>query len=177
MQSRLASLAGWLISPPKWAVKAHKLAHSAWRGGHPYLADLISTAARVLTGIEIRPSARIGQNLTISHGVGVVIGETAEVGNDVCLMQGVTLGIRSPDDRGKPGRQHPLLGDRVFVGPGAALLGPITVGDDARIGANAVVLKDVPPGALAVGVPARILRAAARPTDHDRRRRLRRLPR
>ena len=122
-----------------------------------------------MTGIEIHPGARIGRRFFIDHGMGVVIGETAEIGDDVTLYQGVTLGGVSLD----PGKRHPTLGNGVIVGAGAAVLGPFTVGDGARIGSNAVVLKEVPPGVTVVGIPARAIgpaagagrrRSASRPT-------------
>jgi serine O-acetyltransferase len=112
--------------------------------------------ARFLTGIEIHPGATIGPGLFIDHGMGTVIGETAIVGSGVLLYHGVTLGGVD----GRPGRRHPLLGDRVIVGAGAKVLGALVIGDDARIGAQAVVLVDVPAGSTAVGVPARILSRA-----------------
>lgn len=136
------------------AVWAYRLAHSLWTRS-PALKPLargISQLARFTTGIEIHPGATIGPRLFIDHGMGVVIGETAEVGADVMLYHGVTLGGRT-SSRGK---RHPTLGDRVMVGAGAKILGPVTIGDDAQVGANAVVVHDVPAGAVAVGVPARV---------------------
>ncbi len=115
-------------------------------------ARLLSQLARAATGIEIHPGARLGQRMFIDHGMGVVIGETAVVGDDVMLYHGVTLGGRSLSR----GKRHPTLGDRVTVGAGAKVLGPVWIGDDAQIGANAVVVKDVPAGAVAVGIPARV---------------------
>ncbi len=115
--------------------------------------------ARFLTGIEIHPAARIGQRFFIDHGVGVVIGETAEIGDDVTLYQGVTLGGLSLD----PGKRHPTLGDGVIVGAGAKVLGAIAIGAQARIGANAVVVDDVAPGVTVVGIPAKPLAAGKRP--------------
>jgi serine O-acetyltransferase len=137
--------------PGVHAMWAHRIAHRMWR--EPVLrlpARLLSQLARSLTGIEIHPGAQIGRRLFIDHGMGLVIGETAMVGDDVILFHGATLGGRSM----RPGKRHPTLGDRVVVGAGAKILGPVWIGDDAQIGANAVVLKDVPAGALAVGVPA-----------------------
>jgi serine O-acetyltransferase len=136
-----------------WAMLLHRVAHPLYCVGLPFVPRLLSQIARFLTGIEIHPGARIGCGLFIDHGMGVVIGETAIVGCDVLLFHGVTLGGVD----GRPGRRHPLLGNGVVVGAGAKVLGAITVGSDARIGAQAVVLKDVPPHATAVGIPARVL--------------------
>jgi serine O-acetyltransferase len=137
--------------PGVHAVWAHRVAHRMWR--EPALrlpARLLSQFTRFLTGVEIHPGAQIGRRLFIDHGMGVVIGETALVGDDVVLFHGSTLGGRSM----KRGKRHPTLGDRVVVGAGAKVLGPVWIGDGAQIGANAVVIKDVPAGAVAVGVPA-----------------------
>jgi serine O-acetyltransferase len=133
------------------ALWVHRLTHRMWRASLTLRlpARLISQAARALTGVEIHPAAKIGRRLFIDHGMGVVIGETAEIGEDVVMFHAVTLGGRSM----KRGKRHPTLGDRVTVGAGAKILGPVYVGDDAQIGANAVVVKDVPPGAVVVGVP------------------------
>ncbi len=114
--------------------------------------------SRFATGVDIHPGARIGPGLFIDHGMGTVIGATAEIGRDVTLLHQVTLGARGGARQGSCGKRHPTVGDRVVVGAGAKLLGPIRIGSDARIGANAVVLEDVPAGATAVGVPARIAR-------------------
>jgi serine O-acetyltransferase len=142
-----------LCYPGVWAVWGHRLAHALWRARLKLLARLFSQLMRALTGIEIHPAARIGPGLFVDHGMGVVIGETAEVGADVTLYQGVTLGGTSLER----GKRHPTLGDGVVVGAGAKILGPITIGDHSRIGANAVVLKPVPPGAVVVGIPGRII--------------------
>jgi serine O-acetyltransferase len=115
-------------------------------------ARLLSQAVRVLTGIEIHPGAELGRRLFIDHGMGVVIGETAQVGDDVLLFHGVTLGGRSM----RQGKRHPTLGDNVTVGAGAKILGPVSIGSRVQIGANAVVITDVPTDHLAVGIPARI---------------------
>lgn len=131
----------------------HRLSHRLWCRGWKWLARLISHLARGITGIEIHPGATIGRRFFIDHGMGVVIGETAEIGDDVTLYHGVTLGGTS----WKGGKRHPTLGQGVMVGAGAKVLGPITIGDGAVIGSNAVVVKDVPSGATAVGIPARIL--------------------
>ena len=138
------------------AILFYRVAHAAWNARLFFLGRLISYAGRILTGIEIHPAARIGRRLFIDHGMGCVIGQTAEVGHDVTLYHGVTLGGVSLERR----KRHPTLGDRVVVGAGAQVLGPVMIGDGALIGANAVVLADVPPGVTMVGVPAR--QAAAR---------------
>ena len=131
----------------------HRLAHRLWLADWRGLARWISSVSRFLTGIEIHPGARIGRRFFIDHGMGVVIGETAEIGDDVTLYQGVTLGGTSLNE----GKRHPTLGNRVIVGAGAKVLGGFTVGDDAKVGSNAVVTKPVPPGATAVGNPARLI--------------------
>ena len=131
----------------------HRMAHRLWRGNFKWLARFVSHIGRFLTGIEIHPGATIGRRFFIDHGMGVVIGETAEIGDDVTLYHGVTLGGTS----WKEGKRHPTLGRGVVVGAGAKILGPITIGDEAKIGSNAVVVKDVPAGATAAGIPARIL--------------------
>jgi len=153
--------------PGVHAVQMHRLSHWLWRHGLRWLARWLSTLARWLTGIEIHPAARIGRRFFIDHGMGVVIGETAEIGDDCTLYHGVTLGGTT----WRKGKRHPTLGNNVVVGAGAKVLGPITVGDGARIGSNAVVLKDVPPGATVVGVPGRVV---VRPTPEqaERRRRM-----
>jgi len=131
----------------------HRLSHQLWNNELKWLARFLSHISRWLTGIEIHPGATIGRNFFIDHGMGVVIGETAEIGDDVTLYHGVTLGGTSWTE----GKRHPTLGNGVVVGAGAKILGPISVGDNAKIGSNAVVVKDVPVGATAVGIPARIL--------------------
>ena len=133
------------------AVLIYRLAHAAWQHGFHLLGRWLSHLGRFLTGLEIHPGAEVGQRLFIDHGMAVVVGETAVIGDDVTLYQGVTLGGTSL----KGGKRHPTLQDNVIVGAGAQVLGPITVGMGARIGANAVVLKDVPPNATMVGIPAR----------------------
>jgi serine O-acetyltransferase len=125
-----------------------------WRGGWHWLARWLSHWNRWLTGIEIHPGATIGRRVFIDHGMGIVIGETAEIGDDCTLYHGVTLGGTSWRKKEK---RHPTLGRNVVVGAGAKILGPILVGDEAKVGSNAVVVRDVPPGATAVGIPARIL--------------------
>jgi serine O-acetyltransferase len=139
------------------AILIHRLAHALWRRGFYFLARILSQFGRWLTGIEIHPGARVGRRFVIDHGHGVVIGETAEIGDDVTLYQGVTLGGLSPaiDSRAQVSvKRHPTLCDGVIVGSGAQILGPVTVGEGARIGANSVVTRDVPPGVTAVGIPA-----------------------
>lgn len=131
----------------------HRAANRLWRANLKWAARFLSHIARFLTGIEIHPGATIGRRFFIDHGMGVVIGETAEIGDDVTLYHGVTLGGTSWQE----GKRHPTLGNGVIVGAGAKILGPIQVGDNAKIGSNAVVVKDVPAGTTAAGIPARIL--------------------
>lgn len=131
----------------------HRLSNRLWHARLKWLARFLSHIARWITGIEIHPGATIGRRFFIDHGMGVVIGETAEIGDDVTLYHGVTLGGTS----WKEGKRHPTLGNGVVVGAGAKILGPISIGDGAKIGSNAVVVKDVPAGATATGIPARIL--------------------
>jgi len=146
--SRLVVL---LTSAGLHAIWLHRLAHALWlRPGGKWPARLIAYLSRSFTGVEIHPGATIGRRFFIDHGIGVVIGETAEVGDDVMLYHQVTLGGRSMERV----KRHPTLGDRVTVGAGAKVLGPVYVGADAQIGANSVVVKDVPAGAIATGVPA-----------------------
>ena len=133
------------------AVLMHRLAHALYRAGLKAPARLVSHTNRFITGIEIHPGAKLGRRLFIDHGMGVVIGETAEVGDDVLIYHGVTLGGLS----GQPGKRHPTIGHGVAIGAGAQVLGPIRVGDNARIGANAVVVAAVPAGETVVGIPAR----------------------
>ena len=133
------------------AIWSHRLAHRMW--GIPALrgpARILSQLTRFLTGIEIHPGATIGRRFFIDHGMGVVIGETTEIGDDVMLYHGVTLGGRSMEQ----GKRHPTLGDRVTVGAGAKILGPVRIGDGSAVGANAVVTHDVPPESIATGIPA-----------------------
>ncbi|GFM65828.1 serine O-acetyltransferase [Pseudomonas cichorii] len=139
--------------PGMHAIWLHRLAHILWRHGWKWLARMVSNFGRWMTGIEIHPGARIGRRFFIDHGMGIVIGETAEIGNDVTLYQGVTLGGTSWN----AGKRHPTLEDGVVVGAGAKVLGPFTVGAGAKIGSNAVVTKAVPAGATAVGIPGRII--------------------
>ncbi len=132
------------------AVLWHQLSHALWRGRLYFLARWSSHFARWLTGIEIHPAAKLGRRLVIDHGMGVVIGETAEIGDDCYLYHQVTLGVA----RTMGGKRHPTVGSNVIIGAGAKVLGPITVGDNARIGSNAVVVDPVPPDTTVVGVPA-----------------------
>ena len=142
-----------LASPGLHAIWTHRLAHRLWRNpGTRLPARLVSQLSRSLTGVEIHPGAVIGRRFFIDHGMGVVIGETAEVGDDVMIYHGVTLGGRSL----KREKRHPTVGSRVTIGAGARILGPVYIGDDVQIGANSVVVKDVPAGAIATGVPATI---------------------
>ena len=146
-----------LLYPGLHAVWAHRVSHALWRRRLRFLARANSQLARWLTGVEIHPGARIGRRFFIDHGMGVVIGETSVVGDDVMLYHGVTLGGRSRDS----GTRHPTLGDGVAVGAGAKILGPITVGARSVVGANAVVTRDAPEDSVLVGVPAKPRQRAA----------------
>ncbi len=141
-----------LCYPGLHAVWGYRLAHRLWSSHHHLVARLLSQLVRALTGVEIHPGAQIGRRLFIDHGMGVVIGQTATLGDDVVLFHGVTLGGKS----NHPTRRHPQVGHRVMIGAGATLLGPVCIGDGARIGAGAVVTHDIPAGAVATGVPARV---------------------
>ena len=147
--------------PGLHAVWGHRISHALWRSGFKWLARFNAHIARWLTGIEIHPGAVIGRRLFIDHGMGVVIGETAEIGDDCTLYHGVTLGGVSWNK----GKRHPTLGNGVVVGAGAKVLGPFLVGDNARVGSNSVVVKEVPAGATVVGIPARVVHEAAQPSD------------
>lgn len=136
------------------AILIYRVAHILWGKNHCFLARIFSQVARFLTGIEIHPAAKIGNGLFIDHGMGVVIGETAIIGNDCTIFHGVTLGGRG----NSMGKRHPTLGDNVLVGSGAKILGNINIGNNVKIGANAVVLNDIPDNATAVGMPARVVR-------------------
>ncbi|MEJ2061157.1 MAG: serine O-acetyltransferase [Gammaproteobacteria bacterium] len=142
--------------PGLHALLMHRLAHWLWEAGLRWLARVTANVARWYTGIEIHPAASIGRRFFIDHGMGVVIGETAEIGDDCTLYHGVTLGGTSWEK----GKRHPTLVGNVVIGAGAKVLGPITIGDGARIGSNAVVIKDVPDGATVVGIPGRVVRGA-----------------
>ncbi|HFE37885.1 MAG TPA: serine O-acetyltransferase [Gammaproteobacteria bacterium] len=139
--------------PGVHALQAHRIAHRVWNYDLKWLARVFSSLARFLTGIEIHPAAKIGRRFFIDHGMGVVIGETAEIGDDCTIYHGVTLGGTSWET----GKRHPTLRDGVVVGAGAKVLGPIVIGERSRIGSNAVVVKDVPASASVVGVPGRMV--------------------
>ena len=141
----------FLLYPGPRAILFHRISHSLYNLKFYFFARLISDISRTITGIEIHPGAKIGQRLVIDHGVGCVIGETAEIGDDCILFHGVTLGGLKFD----PIKRHPTVGNHVLIGTGAKVLGPITIGDRARIGANAVVMKEVPPDGIVVA-PASI---------------------
>lgn len=145
--------------PGLHALWFYRVSHRLYRSRHFILARAISQFARFLTGIEIHPGAKIGRRLFIDHGTGVVIGETAEVGDDVTLYQGVTLGGTGKES----GKRHPTIGNGVMISAGARVLGAITIGDECKIGAGAVVVKPVPPHCTVVGVPGRIVRIAGEP--------------
>ncbi|WP_430593432.1 serine O-acetyltransferase EpsC [Humidisolicoccus flavus] len=145
----------WLTYSGLHAVWAHRWNHLLWTKGLRFFARLGSQFTRFLTGIEIHPGAQLGRRVFIDHGMGVVIGETAIVGDDVLIYHGVTLG-GSAD---APVKRHPTVGNRVLIGAGAKLIGAITIGDDVRIGANAVVVNDAPNGVTLVGIPARVIGA------------------
>lgn len=147
--------------PGVHALLFHRLAHAVWNLGAKWLARVIAHLARWLTGIEIHPAATIGRRFFIDHGMGVVIGETAVIGDDCTLYHGVTLGGTS----WQKGKRHPTLGNGVVVGAGAKVLGPIEIGDGARIGSNAVVVKSVPADSTVVGVPGRLIEAKRSPRD------------
>jgi len=144
------------------AVRSYRVAHWCYKKKLFTLARIISQTSRFFTGIEIHPGATIGKGLFIDHGMGVVIGETAEIGDNCLLYQGVTLGGTGKDK----GKRHPTLGNNVMVGAGAKVLGPFKVGDNVKIAANAVVLEEIPPNSTAVGIPARVIkRDAVKPTQ------------
>ncbi|WP_425957119.1 serine O-acetyltransferase EpsC [Xylanimonas sp. McL0601] len=153
-----------LAYPGVHALWVHRLSHRMWHAGLRLPARLLSQFSRFLTGIEIHPGAVIGRRLFIDHGMGVVIGQTAQIGDDCILFHGSTLGGRSMTR----GKRHPTLGNRVMIGAGAKVLGPVHIGDDAQIGANAVVVRDVPAGAVALGVPAEVRMPKTAAKDRDR---------
>lgn len=142
-----------LLYPSIHSIINHRIAHFFYKGKMFFMARLISQISRFFTGIEIHPGAKIGKGLFIDHGMGVVIGETAEVGDNVTIYHGVTLGGTGKDK----GKRHPTVGNNVIIGSGAKILGPILIGNNSKVGANAVVLKDVPENRTAVGAPARIV--------------------
>ncbi len=144
------------------AIIYHRIAHWFYERRLKFIARFVSQWSRHFTGIEIHPGAKIGRRLVIDHGMGIVIGETTEIGDDVLLYQGVTLGGTGKEK----GKRHPTIGNNVMVGCGAKVLGPFTVGDNARIAANAVVLDPVPPDSTAVGAPAKVVRVAGEKVDY-----------
>lgn len=143
-----------LLYPSFWAVLYYKVAHYFYLKKHYFIARLISEKAKRKTGIEIHPGAKIGKNLFIDHGIGVVIGETTEIGNNVVLYQGVTLGGTGKEK----GKRHPTIKDSAIIGAGAKVLGAFVVGENAKIGAGAVVLENVPDNSTVVGIPAKIVK-------------------
>ena len=150
------------LYPGVKAVRSHRKAHWCYEHGLFFLARLISQSSRRRTGIEIHPGAKIGKRLVIDHGMGIVIGETAEIGDDCLIYHGVTLGGTGKD----VGKRHPTIGNNVMIATGAKVLGPFQVGDGARIAANAVVLQEIPPNATAVGAPARVVRIAGEKVNY-----------
>ncbi|CAN2534293.1 Serine+acetyltransferase [Methylocapsa aurea] len=152
-----------LLYPGVHALIWHRIANRLWRGGHKFAARALSWFARLVTNIDIHPGATIGGRFFIDHGAGVVIGETATIGDDVTMYHGVTLGGTS----WSVGRRHPTVGDGVLIGAGAKILGPISVGPRARIGANSVVIEDVPPEMTVVGIPGRVVREQRRRSGPD----------
>ena len=151
-----------LLYPGLKAVRSHRRAHWCYEHNLKFLARMISQASRRRTGIEIHPGASIGKRLVIDHGMGLVIGETAEIGDDCLIFHGVTLGGTGKD----VGKRHPTIGNNVLIGTGAKVLGPITIGDNARVAANSVVLKDIPEDCTAVGIPARVVRVAGKKVNY-----------
>ena len=151
-----------LLYPGIRAMRSHRRAHWCYTHGYKLLARWISQASRRRTGIEIHPGATIGKRLVIDHGMGIVIGETAEIGDDCLIFHGVTLGGTGKET----GKRHPTIGNNVLIGTGAKVLGPFRVGDNSRIAANSVVLSEVPPNSTAVGVPAKIVRIDGRKVDY-----------
>ena len=152
----------FLLYPGLKATRSHRKAHWFYTHNMPLIARAISQASRRRTGIEIHPGAKIGKRLVIDHGMGIVIGETAEIGDDCLLYHGVTLGGTGKDH----GKRHPTIGNNVMIACGAKVLGPFTVGENSRIASNAVVLSEIPPDSTAVGVPARVVRIAGRKVDY-----------
>ena len=144
----------YFLYPGFKAIRKYRRANFFYRHGHTFIARLISQSAARKTGIEIHPGATIGRRLVIDHGTGTVIGETAEIGDDVLIYQGVTLGGTGKDT----GKRHPTIGNNVMISAGAKVLGPFKIGDNSRVAAGAVVLEEVPPNSTVVGVPARVVR-------------------
>lgn len=151
-----------LLYPGVKAVMNHKKAHWCYEHNLKLLARAISQYSRHRTGIEIHPGAKIGKRLVIDHGMGIVIGETAEIGDDCLIYHGVTLGGTGKDT----GKRHPTIGNNVLIGTGAKVLGPFKIGDNSRIAANSVVLSEIPPDSTAVGVPARVVKIAGQKLDY-----------
>ncbi|BBY25589.1 serine O-acetyltransferase [Mycobacterium stomatepiae] len=149
--------------PGVHAIWGHRISQSLWNRGAKVAARGFAELTRILTGVEIHPGATLSKGLFIDHATGVVIGETAEVGDDVTIYHGVTLGGSGRDT----GKRHPTIGDRVVIGAGAKVLGAIKIGDDSRIGANAVVVKEVPSGAVVVGVPGQVISTAKPGSPND----------
>ena len=150
-----------LLYPGVHALVAHRLAHRLHEGEYYFAARAVSQAARLVTGIEIHPAAKIGKGLMIDHGMGVVIGETAEIGDNCTIYQGVTLGGTGKD----VGKRHPTIGNNVLIGAGAKVLGPLTIGDNTKIAANAVVLENIGDNSTAVGIPAKVVRREGQRVD------------
>ena len=151
-----------LLYPGIRATQYHKLAHWCYLHDHKFLARYISQRTRHKTGIEIHPGATIGKRLVIDHGMGIVIGETTEIGDDCLIYQGVTLGGTGKDT----GKRHPTIGNNVLIGCGAKVLGPFKVGDNSRVAANAVVLSEIPEDCTAVGAPARVVKKKGEKVDY-----------
>ncbi len=149
-----SALEVFFLYPGVKAIRAYRRAHRAYLKGHKFLARMISQRAARKTGIEIHPGAKIGRRFVIDHGHGVVIGETAEIGDDVLIYQGVTLGGTGKDT----GKRHPTIGNNVMISAGAKVLGPLHIGDNSRVAAGAVVLENVPANCTVVGVPARLVK-------------------
>ena len=147
--------------PGIWSLIMHRPAHWLYKHNIKLLARIISQLTRWFTGIEIHPGATIGRRCFIDHGMGIIIGETTEIGDDVTLYQGVTLGGTGKDT----GKRHPTIGNRVVVSSGAKVLGPFTVGDDVKIGSGSIVLKEVPPGCTVVGIPGKIVKRYGESTE------------
>ena len=144
----------FFLYPGVKAIRMHRRAHFYYKHGFMFLARLVSQKAARKTGIEIHPGATIGRRLVIDHGTGIVIGETTEIGDDVLIYQGVTLGGTGKDT----GKRHPTIGNNVMISAGAKVLGPFKIGDNSRVAAGAVVLEEVPPNSTVVGIPARVVR-------------------
>lgn len=155
------SLEVLICYPGIWALIWHKPAHFLYKHNLKLLARIISQATRFFTGIEIHPGAKIGRRCFIDHGMAVVIGETTEIGDDVTLYQGVTLGGTGKDS----GKRHPTIGNRVIVSSGAKVLGPFKVGDDVKIGSGSIVLNEIPPGCTVVGIPGKIVKRYGESTE------------